>query len=160
MIRMRAARSHPGLIRAALFTTVAAGAAGSPSYAHSPSTPLTRAQPAGAFAYAPGTRRYQLTTVVARAQNQAGGRAPFEFSTTTTMDVTLTLAQHARDTLALTLTIDSVAVTSDLDAPAADISAYKGAKLTGLISPQGRIYRFKPPAHANNPLPSLYRSFH
>ncbi len=159
MIRRPAARSHPGLIRAALCTAVAASAAGSPSRAQSPSTRSARAEPAGAFTYAPGTRRYELTTVVSRSQNQAGGRAPFEFSTTTTMAVTLTLARRARDTLALMLTIDSVAVTSDLNAPPADISAYKGAKLIGLISPQGRIYRFEPPAHANNPLPSLYRSF-
>lgn len=157
---MRAARSHPGLIRAALFAAaVAASAAASPSRAQSPSTPSTPVQPAEAFAYAPGARRYQLTTVVARSQNQAGGRAPFEFSTTTTMDVTLTLARRARDTLALTLTIDSVAVTSDLNAPAANVSAYKGAKLTGLMSPQGRIYRFEPPPHATDPVPSLYRSF-
>jgi hypothetical protein len=112
-----------------------------------------------AFAYAPGTRRYRLTTVVARTQNQAGGRAPFEFTNTTTMDVTLSLVARARDTLVMTLTVDTVAVKSDLDAPPADLSGYQRATLSGLISPQGRVYAFEPPANATAPTSSLYRAF-
>ncbi len=161
MTSKRAARSPAAVIRVLLTMAVAVtmGAVGPPHHARSASAASTLSQPAGSFTYAPGTRRYQLTTVVARSQNQAGGRAPFEFSTTTTMNVTLTLARRARDTLVLSLTVDSVAVASDLDAPPANVATYKGAKLTGLISPQGRIYRFEPPAGATDPLPGLYRSF-
>jgi hypothetical protein len=161
MTAKRAARPSAALILGVLGTAVAVATGGGTPLVHaqSASAASTRSQPAGSFTYAPGTRRYQLTTVVDRSQNQAGGRAPFEFTTTTMMNVTLTLARRSRDTLVLALTVDSVAVTSDLDAPAANVSAYKGAKLTGLISPQGRIYRFEPPARAAEPLPGLYRSF-
>lgn len=114
---------------------------------------------ATAFVYTPGTQRYRLTTVVARTQNQAGGRAPFEFTNTTTMDVTLTLARRTRDTLALTLRVDTVFVASDLDAPPADLTGYRKATLTGLMSPQGHVYAFDAPRDASEPVSNLYRAF-
>lgn len=114
---------------------------------------------AAMFSYAPGTRRYRLTTTVSRMQNQAGGRAPFEFTNTTTMDVTLTLAPRTHDTLALNLVVDTVTVSSDLDAPPANLSGYQHAKLVGLISPQGRIYAFDPPPGTADASANLYRAF-
>jgi hypothetical protein len=114
---------------------------------------------AAAFRYVPGTRHYRLTTVVLRTQNQAGGRAPFQFTNTTTMDVTLAIQPHAHDTLALRLTVDSVAVKSDLDAPPPNLDGYRGVRLTGLISPQGQLYAFDAPPHAPEPTVNLYRSF-
>ena len=142
---------------------VATSAAGPPSHARSRlSGDRLSAEPAGSFTYAPGTRRYELTTVVvAFAQNQAGGRAPFEFSTTTTMAVTLTLARRARDTLGPSAHSGFRRGGTRISMRRRPTSpAYKGAKLTGLISPQGRIYRFEPPAHANGSAarPSIGRS--
>jgi hypothetical protein len=133
--------------------------AGSPAGGQPSARASLQTRSAGGFSYIPGTRRYRLTTVVLRTQNQAGGRAPFEFTNTTTMDVTLRLTTRARDTLAMTLTVDSVAVSSDLDAPPADLAGYQRAKLTGLISPQGRIYTFTAPAGAPTPTSNLYRAF-
>jgi hypothetical protein len=118
------------------------------------------AAPSGTFMYASGTRHYRITSVDTRTQDQAGGRAPFEFATTTTQFVTLVLASKARDTLALTLTLDSVAVTSTLDAPAADLQGYRGARMEGTMSPQGRLYVFAPPASVTDTKTiALYRAF-
>jgi hypothetical protein len=116
--------------------------------------------PGGPFIYASGTRRYRITSVDTRTQDQAGGRAPFEFATTTTQFVTMVLASKARDTLALTLTIDSVVVNSTLDAPAADVQSFRGARMEGTMSPQGKLYVFAPPAGVtDNQTISLYRAF-
>jgi hypothetical protein len=116
--------------------------------------------PSSTFMYASGTHHYRITSVDTRTQDQAGGRAPFEFSTTTTQFVTLTLASRARDTLALTLILDSVAVTSTLDAPAPDVQSFRGARMEGTISPQGRVYLFAPAAgETDHTKIALYRAF-
>jgi hypothetical protein len=118
------------------------------------------AQGSSTFAYAPGTQHYRLTTEVHRDQNMGGGRAPFEFNATTTQFVTLELARQSPDTMRLTITLDSVHVKSDLDAPAPDTRKLFGKKLTGYVSPQGRVYSFSPPPGTNDPqVVALYRVF-
>jgi hypothetical protein len=139
-------------------TAPAVGANAQPLIRQSAAAGASRAADA-TFSYAPGTRQYRLTTTVSRMQNQAGGRAPFEFTNTTTMDVTLTLAARTHDTLALSLVVDTVTVSSDLDAPPANLSGYQHAKLAGLISPQGRIYAFDPPPGTVDASANLYRAF-
>ncbi len=109
--------------------------------------------------YASGTHHYRITSVDTRTQNQAGGRAPFEFTTTTTQFVTLTLAPRSRDTLAMTLTLDSVNVTSTLDAPPANTDGMRGARMEGTVSPQGKIYAFAAAPGDNHLKVSLYRAF-
>jgi len=112
------------------------------------------------FAYAPGTQHYRLVTQNHREQIQGGGRAPFEFDVTTTQLVTLNLAAQSRDTLRFDITLDSVAVATKFDAPQPDVRHLFGDKLTGLISPQGKVYRFDPPAGTTDPdLIALYRAF-
>ncbi len=114
----------------------------------------------GAFTYAPGTQRYRVTTVVNRTQDQAGGRAPFEFAVTTTQYVTLSLARGSHDTLDLTLTVDSVGVNSTLDALPPDTEGFRGVKLQGKISPRGRLYAFDPPSGTPpGKVTALYRAF-
>lgn len=126
-----------------------------------PSRPAaSTAAPPTAFAYAPGTQHYRVTTVDTRTQDQAGGRAPFEFANTTTEYVTMTIAPRSRDTLALALTLDSVGVTSTLDAPPADTGGLRGKRMDGTMSPQGRLYVFAPPAGVTDPKTvALYRAF-
>ncbi|HET7565204.1 MAG TPA: hypothetical protein VFJ96_09440 [Gemmatimonadaceae bacterium] len=102
------------------------------------------------FAYAPGSHRYRLTTVIERTQAQAGGRAPFEFQTTTTQLVTVGLAPHSRDTLRFTVTLDSVNVSSTLAAPAPNLDRFRGITITGTISPQGKVYGFQPATNAGD----------
>ena len=114
----------------------------------------------GNFTYAPGTQHYRWVTEVHREQVQGGGRAPFEFDVTTTQLVTLTLASKSRDTLQLGITLDSVAVSTKFDAPAPDVRHLFGQKLTGLISPQGKLYQFDPPPGTTDPdVIALYRAF-
>lgn len=98
----------------------------------------------GQFAYATGRQRYKVTTTVHREQMQGGGRAPFEFDVTTTQLITVDLAPQSRDTLRLTITVDSVDVSSDLAAPQPNLKRLFGKKVMGLVSPQGKIYSFDP----------------
>lgn len=114
----------------------------------------------GDFAYAPGTQHYRLVTQNHREQIQGGGRAPFEFDVTTTQLVTLKLSAKSHDTLQVDIRLDSVAVATKFDAPAPDVRHLFGARLTGLISPQGKVYQFDPPAGTSDPeIIALYRAF-
>jgi hypothetical protein len=124
------------------------------------------AQDAKPFGYTPGTQRYRLTTVVNNQRDQTGGRAPMTYTVTTTQVVTVTLARKSRDTLALTITIDSADVDSpDLDTPKPDLSFERGVTLKGTISPTGHIYEFGSPAEVGNATlatanrAALYKSF-
>jgi len=112
------------------------------------------------FAYAPGTQHYRLVTEVHREQAQGGGRAPFEFDVTTTQFVTMNLIRHSPDTLALRITLDSVDVKSAFDAPQPDTKKFFGQTVNGLVSPQGRVYSFDPPAGTTDAQTvALYRAF-
>jgi hypothetical protein len=104
----------------------------------------------GAAAYAPGKLRYHVTTVSTRAQPLGGGRAPFDFSTTTNQWIALEVAPQSSDTLKVTITVDSIRITSTLDAPQPDVSVLQGAKFTGTMSPRGRIYSLSPAASSTD----------
>lgn len=120
----------------------------------------TSAAQSGSFAYAPGTQHYRWVTEVHREQIQGGGRAPFEFDVTTTQLVTLKLTAKSPDTLQLGITLDSIAVSTKFDAPAPDVRHLFGKTLTGLISPQGKLYRFDPPAGTTDAdVIALYTAF-
>ena len=114
----------------------------------------TAAAQGKSFAYTPGTQRYRLTTVVHNQRDQTGGRAPLTYAVTTTQVVTVTLAQKSRDTLALTVHVDSVDVQSDFDAQKPDVSFERGATFSGTMSPTGHIYAFGSHASANGTLAS------
>ncbi|MEP7065191.1 MAG: hypothetical protein ABI889_04090 [Gemmatimonadota bacterium] len=100
----------------------------------------------GSAAYAPGKLHYHVTTVSTRAQPLGGGRAPFDFTTTTNQWLALEVAPQSADTLKVAITVDSIRVTSTLDAPPPDVSVLQGAKFTGTMSPRGRIYALAPMA--------------
>jgi hypothetical protein len=118
-----------------------------------------------AFSYTPGTQRYRLTTVVNNQRDQTGGRAPLTYQVTTTQVVTVTLAPKSRDTLALTIRIDSADVQSDFDAQKPDLAFERGVTLKGTMAPTGHIYVFGTAADAANGnlassnLAALYKSF-
>lgn len=99
-----------------------------------------------AATYAPGKLHYHVTTVSTRAQPLGGGRAPFDFTTTTNEWIALEVAPQAGDTLKVAMTVDSIRITSTLDAPPPDVSVLQGAKFTGTMSPRGRIYSLTPAA--------------
>jgi hypothetical protein len=94
--------------------------------------------------YAPGKLRYHVTTVSTRAQPLGGGRAPFDFTTTTNQWIALDVAPQSGDTLKVGITVDSIRITSTLDAPPPDLTVLQGAKFAGTMSPRGRIYVLTP----------------
>jgi hypothetical protein len=100
----------------------------------------------GTAEYAPGKLRYHVTTVSTRAQPLGGGRAPFDFTTTTNQWIALEVAPMSRDTLKVAMTVDSIRISSTLDAPPPDVSVLQGAKFTGTMSPRGRMYTLVPAA--------------
>lgn len=105
-------------------------------------TSISMAQ--GTAAYAPGKLRYHVTTVGTRAQPLGGGRAPFDFTTTTNQWLALEVAPHSGDTMNVAITVDSIRVSSTLDAPPPDIAVLQGAKFTGTMSSRGHIYTMTP----------------
>ncbi|MEO7038999.1 MAG: hypothetical protein ABI446_03395 [Gemmatimonadaceae bacterium] len=104
----------------------------------------------GSAAYAPGKLRYHVTTVNTRAQPLGGGRAPFDFTTTTNQWIALEVTPQSSDTLKIAMTVDSIRISSTLDAPAPDLSTYQGAKFAGTMSPRGHVYMLAPTGEASN----------
>lgn len=100
--------------------------------------------------YAPGKLHYHVTTVSTRAQPLGGGRAPFDFSTTTNQWIALDVAPQSSDTLKVTITVDSIRIASTLNAPPPDLTVLQGAKFTGTMSPRGRIYSLAPAANSSD----------
>jgi hypothetical protein len=99
-----------------------------------------------ATVYSPGKLRYHVTTVSTRTQPLGGGRAPFDFSTTTNQWISLEVTPQSTDTLKVAMTVDSIRITSTLDAPPPDIAVLQGSKYIGTMSPLGRIYTLAPVA--------------
>lgn len=121
-------------------------------------TPSVRPQ-RSTFAYRPGTYRYVVTTTVERSQDQPADRPPFTFQVVTKQQVSLTLAPLAADTLDLTISVDSISVSSSLAAPAPNLEHIRGAKLKGKLSPTGRLYAFRAPSNADPETAALYGAF-
>lgn len=112
------------------------------------------------FSYTPGTQRYRVTTTTHNQRDQSGGRAPMEYEFATTQLLTVVLAPKSRDTLALTITIDSIDVSStDMDTQKPDLSWARGSKLTGTISPTGHLYALAPTDASSANLLALAASF-
>ena len=87
--------------------------------------------------YAAGTTHYAITTNGTGYAEQMGQRQDVNFDTE--QRVTLTIARHAKDTLDLTMTLDSLAGRMPNGMPI-DGSAARGLKVVGALSPVGRIY--------------------
>lgn len=100
----------------------------------------------GSATYAPGKLRYHVTTVSTRAQPLGGGRAPFDYTTTTNQWIALDVAPQSADTLKIAMTVDSIRISSTLDAPPPDIAVLQGAKFTGAMSSRGHVYALAPAA--------------
>jgi hypothetical protein len=112
-------------------------------------TPVAFAQ--GNAAYAPGKLRYHVTTVGTRSQPLGGGRAPFDFTTTTNEWIAVEIAPQSKDTLKVGITVDSIRISSTLDAPPPDVALLQGAKFTGTMSPRGHIFALQPAGGSTDP---------
>lgn len=97
----------------------------------------TAAAGAQNFEYAPGTARYRLS--VHATAHAAQGAAGQDVSYDTQQRMTVTLARRTADTLALSITLDSVSGKLPNGAPI-DGSSMLGVKLAAAVSPLGRVY--------------------
>lgn len=89
------------------------------------------------FEYAPGTSQYRIVTTGTGFAEQMGQRQDVNFDTQ--QRLTLTLARHAKDSLDLTMTLDSLTGRAPNGMPI-DPGVASGLKVTGVISPSGRVY--------------------
>jgi hypothetical protein len=114
------------------------------------------------FGYTPGTQRYRVTTITHNQRDQTGGRAPMEYEYTTTQMLTVALAPkgNSRDSLALTITVDSIDVSStDMDTQKPDLTWARGAKLVGTLSRTGKLYDLAPSEGSSPNLLALAAGF-
>ncbi|HEU4628307.1 MAG TPA: hypothetical protein VFS08_01130 [Gemmatimonadaceae bacterium] len=122
---------------------------------------LAAAPAAGAqsFAYAPGTRQYQLEQTIASSQEMGG--AKMEMTVNTTQFITMTLGAATGGAMPVTYQVDSVTI--DADAPGnpqaeavrAQLQQQRqqivGQRVVGAISPLGRAATLAP---ADSTLPN------
>jgi hypothetical protein len=100
--------------------------------------PALRAQ---GVEYAPGTTSYRVTTMTKGTQSSPMGNQAFEIGVE--QRITVDVARRAKDTLAVTVTIDSISLRSADPTP--DVSQYRGLRFVSLASPTGRVYSTKGP---------------
>ncbi|HEU4641895.1 MAG TPA: hypothetical protein VFS44_05510 [Gemmatimonadaceae bacterium] len=92
----------------------------------------------GRIAYAPGARRYHLISVVTRSQEVNGQKSDFKL--TNEQQVSVNLSAHGKDTLDFAYTIDSSRIASDPPVPLPDVAKMQGMKVSGTMSPLGKVF--------------------
>ena len=101
--------------------------------------------------YAPGTKKFRVTSTTMGSQSTPAGTSSFEVGIEE--QITVTLMRHAKDTVMATMTLDSIAITSP--GAALDLSKLKGAKYVSLVSPTGKYYSGQVPAGLDPQLSQL-----
>jgi hypothetical protein len=107
--------------------------------------------------HAPGVRRYRLLAEFSQTQDMLG--APVEVSATSDQVITLSITTRSRDTLGFTIVVDSFRFTLSPEVPAAALPDYRGMRVTGTMSPLGKVYSI---AATPDTLPEMvkeYRNF-
>ena len=114
--------------------------------------PIANAQSAS-FSYAPGARQYRVQSSTKISQEVNGQTSEGELNTRHVL--TLDIGRKTKDTLALSYTWDSAAVTTTGGIPAPDLSKVGGTKAAGLSSATGKMYSFHPGTAAADGLPDM-----
>ncbi|MGH7670905.1 MAG: hypothetical protein ACRENQ_15575 [Gemmatimonadaceae bacterium] len=89
------------------------------------------------FRYAPGASHYHMTVEAKITQTVMGQTNDAELNSA--QKFTLALAQQAPDTLAMTVTIDSITQTTSMG-PTPSLAALMGKHVQALLSPSGEFY--------------------
>ena len=89
------------------------------------------------FHYAPGTSHYRMTVDAKVTQTVMGQSNDAQLNSG--QQFTMTLAQQAPDTLAMTVTIDSISQTTSMG-PTPGLDALMGKHVQALLSPTGEFY--------------------
>jgi hypothetical protein len=100
--------------------------------------PAQQASARNEIAYSPGARRYHLVSVVKRTQEQGGNKQ--ELTITNEQEVSVNIAPHGKDTLDFAYTLDSTHLSTNPPVRLPDISRIRGTKVTGSMSPTGKVY--------------------
>lgn len=99
----------------------------------------------GAMSYAPGASQYRVHSVLKQTRDVMGQTQEDEI--TTTQLVSVQIERGVRDTMQLHIVLDSVQVEA---AQEADMSRFVGVRVSGTMSPRGRVYELTPPAELAN----------
>ena len=103
---------------------------------------------AQAFAYAPGTHRYRITSMLTWTQEV--GEQKMSDSAVSVQVISVVLAPASKDTLRFEYAVDSVRAT--LPQAQQLLAGMRGRKVTGLMSPQGEVFDFQMPNDRASPV--------
>jgi hypothetical protein len=93
--------------------------------------------PGEKFEYAPGSSQYRITSKTKAAQEMMGQKQEFESSNNQLLSVTV--ARASKDTLSVSLVLDSVAATGPMGPPPG-IDKLRGVKIVAKLAPFGGAY--------------------
>jgi hypothetical protein len=99
---------------------------------------------AQSFEYAPTKAQYRLTSTTKGAQEAMGQKQEFESSNSQLLSVTL--ARQTRDTVALTVVLDSITAVGPMGMVPPGLDKLIGIKVSAKLSPFGAVYASEGPA--------------
>ena len=99
---------------------------------------LPAAALAQGFEYLPGTSQYRISSKTHGSQEAMGQKT--EFDTSNDQLLTITVAKQTKDTLAVTVVIDSLNAVGPLGAPPPGIDKLRGVKIAAKMAPYGFVY--------------------
>jgi hypothetical protein len=105
------------------------------------------------FSYAAGAHQYRVQSTTKISQEVNGETNEGELNTRHVL--TVDIGRKAKDTLSITYTWDSAAVTTSGGIPAPDLSKVSGTKASGFSSLAGKMYSFDPGKAAAEGMPDM-----
>ena len=114
---------------------------------------LAAAQPR----YAAGTYRYEMVTEMKQRQEVMGSSA--EATMRLVQQVSVAVTERHRDTLGITFVIDSIDLDIGRPIPDGMLPDLRGMRMTGTMSPRGRLYELSTNADSLADLADDFRTF-
>jgi len=100
------------------------------------------------FEYATGTSQYRITQKTSGTREMMGQKQ--EISATANQVLTAAIERPAKDTLSMTVTLDSIAAVTPMG-PAMGLERFFGLKVKSKMSPAGRVYSLDGPSDETLP---------
>jgi len=113
---------------------------------------LPAALSAQGYEYAPGTSQYRITSKTHGSQEAAGQKN--EFDTSNNQLITVTVARQTKDTMNVTVVIDSASAVGPMGAPPPGLEKLVGMRVAAKIAPWGALYSSVGPTDDSIPLGS------
>lgn len=102
------------------------------------------------FQYAPSTGQYRVTSKTKGAQEAMGQKQEFEQSANELL--TVTVARQAKDTLAMTIVIDSINLVGPMGMTPPGLDKVPGTKIAAKLAPHGGVYSATGPKDDSIPM--------